>query len=69
LQDKKFNEENKDYDFSIIELTNTVSSMNSEIINYKLVSYDENGVLKEYDYILPTDYEEIKDKEDKILLS
>ena len=69
LQDKNFNEENKDYDFSTIELTNTVSSMNSEIINYRLVSYDENGVLKEYDYILPADYEKIKDKEDKILLS
>jgi len=43
--------------------------MNSEIINYKLISYNENGSLKEYNYILPTDYEEIKDKEDKVLLS
>ena len=69
LQDKSFEENNKNYDFSLIELTNTTSSMNTNIANYKLIEYFEDGTFKEYSYILPTDYIEIKDKNDKIQLS
>ena len=69
LQDKSFEENNKSYDFSLIELTNTTSSMNTNIANYKLIEYFEDGTFKEYSYILPTDYIEIKDKNDKIQLS
>lgn len=69
LQDKSFEENNKSYDFSLIELTNTPSSMNTNIANYKLIEYFEDGTFKEYSYILPTDYIEIKDKNDKIQLS
>lgn len=69
LQDKSFEENNKNYDFSLIGLTNTTSSMNTNIANYKLIEYFEDGTFKEYSYILPTDYIEIKDKNDKIQLS
>lgn len=69
LQDKNFQENNKDYDFSLIELTNTTSSMNTNIANYKLIEYFEDGTFKEYSYILPTDYQEIKNKNNEVLLS
>lgn len=69
LQDKNFQENNKDYDFSLIELINTTSSMNTNIANYKLIEYFEDGTFKEYSYILPKDYQEIRNKDDKVLLS
>jgi hypothetical protein len=43
--------------------------MNTNIANYKLIEYFEDGTFKEYSYILPKDYQEIRNKDDKVLLS
>ena len=69
IKDINFDEINKEYDFNFINQNNVLLISNTDLLIYKLNSYDSQGNKKEFNYSIPNDYSEIKDSEDKILIS
>lgn len=69
IKDINFDEINKEYDFNFINQNNILLISNTDLLIYKLNSYDSKGDKKEYSYNIPDNYSAIKDSEDKILIS
>lgn len=69
IKDINFDEINKEYDFNFINQNNALLISNTDLLIYKLNSYDSEGNKKEYNYSIPNNYSAIKDLEGKILIS
>lgn len=69
IKDINFDTENSEYDFSFIDSNYKTLVSNSKTNGNSLVSYDSNKTKIEYSFIIPTDYPEIKDKEEKVILT
>ena len=69
IKDINFDEINKEYDFNFINQNNALLISNTDLLIYKLNSYDSEGNKKEYNYSIPNNYSVIKDLEGKILIS
>lgn len=69
IKDINFDEINKEYDFNFINQNNALLISNTDLLIYKLNSYDSEGNKKEYNYSIPNNYSAIKDLEDKVLIS
>ena len=69
IKDINFDEINKEYDFNFINQNNALLISNTDLLIYKLNSYDSEGNKKEYNYSIPNNYSAIKDLENKILIS
>ncbi len=69
IKDINFDEINKEYDFNFINQNNALLISNTDLLIYKLNSYDSEGNKKEYNYSIPNNYSAIKDLKDKVLIS
>ena len=69
IKDINFDEINKEYDFNFINQNNALLISNTDLLIYKLNSYDSEGNKKEYNYSIPNNYSAIKDLEGKVLIS
>lgn len=69
IKDINFDEINKKYDFNFINQNNILLISNTDLLIYKLNSYDSKGNKQEYNYSIPDSYSAIKDLEGKILIS
>lgn len=69
IKDINFDEINKEYDFNFINQNNVLLVSNTDLLIYKLNSYDSKGNKQEYNYNIPDSYSAIKDLENKILIS
>ena len=64
-----FDEINKEYDFNFINQNNVLLVSSTDLLIYKLNSYDSKGNKQEYNYSIPDSYSAIKDSENKTLIS
>lgn len=69
IKDINFDEINKEYDFNFINQNNVLLVSSTDLLIYKLNSYDSKGNKQEYNYSIPDSYSAIKDLENKTLIS
>ena len=69
IKDINFDEINKEYDFNFINQNNALLVSSTDLLIYKLNSYDSKGNKQEYNYSIPDSYSAIKDLENKTLIS
>lgn len=69
IKDINFDEINKEYDFNFINQNNVLLVSSTDLLIYKLNSYDSKGNKQEYNYSIPDSYSAIKDSENKTLIS
>lgn len=69
IKDINFDEINKEYDFNFINQNNVLLVSSTDLLIYKLNSYDSKGNKQEYNYSIPDGYSAIKDLENKTLIS
>lgn len=69
IKDINFDEINKEYDFNFINQNNALLVSSTDLLIYKLNSYDSKGNKQEYNYSIPDSYSAIKDSENKTLIS
>ena len=69
IKDINFDEINKEYNFNFINQNNVLLVSSTDLLIYKLNSYDSKGNKQEYNYSIPDSYSAIKDLENKTLIS